>query len=91
MPFDIVEILPLLGQEDLYQTCDIMIGGEKLVPENIVKKWNKNEFVDIEYPIPAKMVQGKPKITVMFEPHPNNYAAGIFGYTENFMILIIDT
>ena len=45
----------------------IKIDGQTLVTENIVGKWNINEFVNVEYPIPNAWVSGKSIITVRFE------------------------
>lgn len=66
------------GNEGLGRTFDILIDGEKLVTENIVGKWNQNEFIDVRYPIPAEMTAGKQKVTVSFRPHTGQYAGGIF-------------
>jgi|GEM_PF-342213 len=67
------------GNEGGNRTFDILIDGEVLVTENVTGKWNKNEFVDVEYPIPARMLTGKSSITVRFQPKANNVAGGVFG------------
>ena len=66
------------GNESGSRTFDILIDGKVLVTENIVGKWNKNEFVNVEYPIPANMLTGKSFITVRFQPKANNVAGGVF-------------
>lgn len=66
------------GHEGLSRTFDILIDGEKLVTENIAGKWNKDDFVDVQYPILPTMIEGKKQVTVMFKPHPGNYAGGIY-------------
>ena len=41
-------------------------------------KWNKEEFVDVEYKLPEALVKGKNQIEVMFRSKDNNVAGGIF-------------
>jgi len=66
------------GRETGRRTVDILVDGQTLVTENPVGKWNQDEFVSIEYPIPAEWIQGKQKITVRFNPHEGHTAGGIF-------------
>ena len=66
------------GNERGRRTFDIIIDGEKLVTENTVGKWKREALVDVKYPIPASFIIGKSKINVKFNPHPGNYAGGIF-------------
>jgi beta-xylosidase len=67
------------GNEGGNRTFNIMIDDDLLVTENIVGKWNKDEFVNIEYPIPLDRVKGKASITVKFQCRPDNIAGGVFG------------
>lgn len=60
------------------RTFDIIIGGQKLATENIVGKWNKNAFVDVEYPIPNTLVASGPTATVKFQTS-TGMIGGIFG------------
>ena len=55
------------GNEEGKRACDIFIDNTLLLTENIVGKWNKNEFVEVEYPIPASMLKGKKNIRVRFQ------------------------
>jgi hypothetical protein len=66
------------GNEGLARTFNILIDGQVLVTENIVGKWNVNDFVNVEYPIPSHMLQGKSTIAVRFQSSGVNYAGGIF-------------
>jgi DUF1680 family protein len=66
------------GNESGARTFDILIDGQRLVTENITGKWNRNMFVDIEYPVPRKLLQGKDTVTVRFQCAGNNIAGGIF-------------
>jgi len=51
---------------------------KRLVTENTVGKWNKNDFMAMQYPLPKQGIKGKTKITVRFVPHPGHTAGGIF-------------
>lgn len=55
------------GNEGCTRTFDISIDGKKLVTENIVNKWNLDEFVNVEYPVPNSVSEGKEDIVVRFE------------------------
>jgi len=67
------------GNETGSRSFDILIDGVKLTTENIVGKWNKNEFVNVEYPIPNSMTTGKDTITVKFQAiNTSNIAGGLF-------------
>jgi DUF1680 family protein len=66
------------GREGGRRTVDILVDGRKLVTENPVGKWDRQDFVAMEYPLPEDMLEGKSKITVRFSPHPDHTAGGIF-------------
>ncbi|WP_340114256.1 beta-L-arabinofuranosidase domain-containing protein [Maribellus mangrovi] len=67
------------GNEAGNRTFDILIDGEKLTTENLVGKWNKSEFFNVEYPIPNTMTEGKDYITVKFQAiNSSNVAGGVF-------------
>ncbi|MDR3262306.1 MAG: glycoside hydrolase family 127 protein, partial [Tannerella sp.] len=55
------------GNDGGNRTFDILIDNKPFITENIAGKWNKSEFVNVEYPIPAKMLKGKESITVRFQ------------------------
>jgi hypothetical protein len=67
------------GNEGGNRTFDILIDDELLVTENVVGKWDKDEFVNIEYTIPAEWLRGKESVTVTFKCQPGNIAGGVFG------------
>jgi hypothetical protein len=54
------------GNEGCTREFDIKIDDEKLVTENISGKWNKDEFVNVTYPIPDNMVKGKKIVRISF-------------------------
>lgn len=65
------------GNDSGHRTFDILIDGELLVTENIVGKWNRNEFLNHEYKIPEKMLKGKSTITIKFLSKKDQIAGGI--------------
>lgn len=66
------------GNETADREFDILIDGKLLVSENLVGKWNRSEFVNVEYALPEAMLQGKKEVTVTFRSHPDKIAGGIF-------------
>lgn len=54
------------GNEGCTRIFDIDIDGEKLTIETISNRWNKNEFVNVIYPIPDNMVKGKKIVRISF-------------------------
>lgn len=66
------------GNESGNRTFDVLIDDHVLATENISGKWNKEEFVNVEYKIPATLLSGKQSVTVMFKPHAGNIAGGVF-------------
>ncbi|HJD75813.1 MAG TPA: glycoside hydrolase family 127 protein [Bacteroides reticulotermitis] len=66
------------GNETANRSFDILIDGKLLVAENLVDKWNKSELVNMEYPIPTDMLEGKQSVTVTFRSKPDNIAGGVF-------------
>ncbi|HEY6913196.1 MAG TPA: beta-L-arabinofuranosidase domain-containing protein, partial [Paludibacter sp.] len=67
------------GNETGSRSFDILIDGVKLTTENIVGKWNVNQFKNVEYPIPNSMTSGKDTITVKFQAiNTSNVVGGLF-------------
>nr|WP_321409074.1 beta-L-arabinofuranosidase domain-containing protein [uncultured Carboxylicivirga sp.] len=67
------------GNEGGSRTFNIYVDGELLVTENVVGKWNVNQFVNVEYPIPNTMTDGKESITVKFQGvNSSNIVGGLF-------------
>lgn len=67
------------GNESGNRSFNILIDNQLLVTENITGKWNKNEFVNIEYAIPNALIEGKEIITVKFQGiNTNHFAGGVF-------------
>jgi len=66
------------GNETGDRDFDILIDDRPFVAENISGKWNKDEFVDVEYEIPAEMLKSKTHVTVKFVGKEKNNAGRIF-------------
>lgn len=67
------------GNESGRRTFDILVDDKKLATENTINKWNKGEFMDVEYPLPADQLAGKSTVRVAFRAHDENIAGGVFG------------
>lgn len=57
---------------------DIYIDDEKLLTEDNTGRWNQSKFQDIEYDIPASMLEGKNHIRVKFQSIPGNTAGAVY-------------
>jgi len=66
------------GNETGNRTFNILIDDQLLVTENISNKWNKSEFINVEYKIPAEILRSKTYITVKFVGTERNNAGRIF-------------
>ncbi|MCC2597859.1 beta-L-arabinofuranosidase domain-containing protein [Sphingobacterium sp. FBM7-1] len=66
------------GNEGGKRTFDILIDGELLVTENISERWKKEEFVNVEYKVPEKLLKNKDAITVEFRGNTENVAGGVY-------------
>jgi DUF1680 family protein len=66
------------GNETGSRSFDILIDETVLLTENISGKWKKDNFINVEYPIPPEMLQGKESVSVKLQPHTGNVAGGVF-------------
>jgi uncharacterized protein len=66
------------GNENTNRTFELLVDDQVLATENTNGKWKVLDFREVEYPIPASMLEGKNKITLKFKPLPGNTAGGIF-------------
>lgn len=57
---------------------DILVDGEEIGTQRLVQN-NPGEFFDVAYSIPARLTEGKQRVTVRFQAHPNAMAGGVFG------------
>ncbi len=67
------------GNETGSRAFYIKVDETVIATEDLVGKWNKNEFVNVEYPIPNILTTGKEMITVKLEAiNTGNVAGGLF-------------
>ncbi len=67
------------GNENGSRRFTISVDGTVIATENLTGKWNKNEFMAVEYPIPASLTEGKKIITVRFQGvSSSDVAGGVF-------------
>lgn len=66
------------GNENGKRKFDILVDDELIATEDIAGKWKADEFIDVEYKIPAKLLEGKDFTTVKFLSHPGNVAGGVY-------------
>ena len=57
---------------------DIYIDEAKLISENNTGRWHQSQFQDIDYAIPASMLQGKTQIRVKFQAAAQNTAGAVY-------------
>jgi hypothetical protein len=57
---------------------DVLLNGEKLATQKLDRN-KPDEFFEVEYPIPAPLVEGKQRVTVKFQAHSGKMAGGVFG------------
>jgi hypothetical protein len=60
------------------RTFNILVEGQK-VGEQSIEKGGPVRFFDVQYAVPAALVQGKQKVTVRFEATNTNEIAAVFG------------
>jgi DUF1680 family protein len=60
------------------RTFDILVDGQK-IGEQVIQERRTPHFFDVEYPIPADLVNGKKKVTVRFQATNGNEIAAVFG------------
>ncbi len=57
---------------------DIYIDDEKLITEDNTGRWNVARFQDVEYKIPASLLQGKERVRIKFQALPGNTAGAVY-------------
>ncbi len=75
---DLSLMLRYWGGETGNKTFDIWLDDKILATENISGKWNENDFVNVEYKIPAEWLKSKQYVTVKFSGQNGHEAGRIF-------------
>lgn len=75
---DLTLMVRYWGNETGNREFNIFIDDQLLVTEDITGKWNKNEFVNVEYKIPVEILRSKTHITVKFTGTERSNAGRVF-------------
>jgi uncharacterized protein len=67
-----------LGDDAGPREFDILVEGEKVATQKLDHN-HPGQFFEVEYPLPARLMDGKTAITVKFQAQPGNFAGGLFG------------
>lgn len=65
------------GSDRGNRVFDILVDGKKIATQKLERN-KPNEFMAMEYPIPASLVAGKQQVTVKFQAQPDCSAGGVF-------------
>jgi DUF1680 family protein len=60
------------------RTFEILVDGQR-VGEQVIEQRGAPRFFDVQYAIPAKLVEGKQKVTVRFQASQGNEIGAVFG------------
>ncbi len=60
------------------RTFDILVDGTLIAAQTLDSN-KPGKLFEVEYLIPSELTSGKQKITVKFQPHPDNTAGRVFG------------
>jgi hypothetical protein len=66
------------GNEQGKRSFKIYIDDVLVATENIAGKWNRNEFVNVEYLIPKLLVKNKSQVVLKIVPDSENIAGGLY-------------
>lgn len=66
------------GNESENRSFDILVDDQVIATENVSGKWNKNNFMNVEYPILLSLLKNKTVITITFRARNDNNAGRIF-------------
>ena len=59
-------------------TFDILVDGQNVAQQK-VERTDPGRFYDVQYPLPAALVQGKSRVTVRFQAAEGSQIAAVFG------------
>jgi DUF1680 family protein len=68
----------LWGSDAGRRTYDILIDGEVIATQTMNRQ-APGKNINVEFPIPRALTEGKNKVTVRFQAHEGNIAGGVFG------------
>jgi DUF1680 family protein len=65
------------GSDGGRRTFDVLVDGRKIATQTLNQD-KPGEFFDREHPLPADLLEGKQRVTVRFQAHPDHTAGGVF-------------
>ncbi|HOW64594.1 MAG TPA: glycoside hydrolase family 127 protein [Candidatus Paceibacterota bacterium] len=66
------------GGETGQRKFDILIDDARIATQTLNQD-KPGKFFDVTYPVPKELTQGKQKVTVKFQAHPDHWAGGLYG------------
>lgn len=66
------------GSDANNRIFDILVDGEKIGTQRLENN-KPNEFFDVTYPIPERLINGKQKVNIKFQAQPGALAGGLYG------------
>lgn len=66
------------GNDSGNRVFDILVNDQKIATQKLEKN-RPGEFFDVDYSVPAALTQGKQRVTVKFQAHPDAIVGGLFG------------
>ncbi len=66
------------GNEWGKRSFKIYIDDVLVATENTVGKWNRNEFVNVEYPLPENLIKNKSQLVLKIVPNDDSMAGGFY-------------
>lgn len=66
------------GMDNRGRTFEILVDGVKIATEDL-NKYKASRFHEITYAIPPELTKGKEKVTIKFQPLPNNSVGPVYG------------
>jgi len=66
------------GNEQGKRSFKVYIDDVLVFSENIARKWNRNEFVNLEYPLSEHLIKDKSQVVLKIVPDKDNMAGGFY-------------
>ena len=66
------------GSDAGNRVFDVLVDGEKIATQRLSRNRPEQMF-DQVYPLPARLLQGKDRVTIKFQAGPGQFAGGVFG------------
>ena len=71
-------MLRFYGNETGARSFDVLIDKDTLININLANKWKMGSFMNVEYPVPSRMLMGKDTIRLTIDARAGNIAGGVY-------------